>query len=189
MRYDLHVHLNIHAEEGEMERYEYFAKINRLDVIGFVIHYNPKMSKRELRDYRDFVESLNVRAFAGLEIYYPTTKMPMNFDFYLIHFSNMIVDADILSQFESIIIAHPFAYGMRIDNSAIPIIKKRNIAVECNSAHFKSSFLPFYQELKKEGIMIPFGSDAHTPEEMGAMYDDLAHIFTPFYKLERHIFL
>ncbi len=189
MKYDLHVHINIHAEEGEMDRYEYFAKINGLEVVGFLIHYNPKMSKRELRDYRDFVESLNIRAFAGLEIYYPASKIPTNFDFYTIHFSNILVDADILSKFENIIIAHPFAYGMRLDSSAFPIIKKRNIAVECNSAHFENSLISFYRELEKEGVVIPFGSDAHTPEEMGAMFEDLSHIFTPFPEVERHMFL
>jgi histidinol phosphatase-like PHP family hydrolase len=180
MRYDMHVHLNIHSDEGEMEKYEYFAKMNNMDVVGFVIHYNPKMSKRELRDYRDFVESLNIKSLAGIELYYPFSKMPRGFDFYIVHFSNMSVDADILSHLREVIIAHPFAYGMNLDESSIPVMVRNNIAVECNSAHFFESLIPFYRRIREEGIRIPFGSDAHSPEEIGAGFDELKHIFTPF---------
>ena len=189
MRYDMHVHLNIHADEGEMEKYEYFAKMNNIDIVGFVIHYNPKMSKRELRDYRDFVESLNMRSLAGIELYYPFSKIPQGFDFYIVHFSNITVDADILSRLRDIIIAHPFAYGLNIDESSIPLMVKNRIEVECNSAHFSISLRSFYKRIKDEGIKIPFGSDAHTPEEIGAGYDELRDIFTPWEELEMHRFL
>jgi len=186
MKYDMHVHINIHGDEGEMERYEYFAKMNNLEVIGFVIHYNPKISRKELRDYRDFVESLNIRAYAGLEIYYPS-RYPGGFDFYLLHFSNVVVDAELLSSLRDVVIAHPFAYGMSIDASSLPIMVKNNIGVECNSAHFASSLRKFYTDIKREGICIPFGSDAHTPEEMGEGFEELSSIFSPFEEVERRI--
>jgi len=189
MRYDMHVHINIHGDEGEMEKYEYFAKMNRLDVVGFVIHYNPKMSRKELRDYKDFVYSLEINALSGLELYYPLEKIPSGFDFYILHFSNITVDADILSSFRDIIIAHPLSYGMRLANSAIPIIKRNNIGIECNSAHYTSRLQKFYYELKRENITIPFGSDAHTPEEIGAGFEELQGIFSPFEKVKRDLIL
>ena len=170
-----------------MEKYEYFAKINSLDLIGFVIHYNPKISRRELRDYRDFVNSLGIKALAGLEIYYPFEKIPGNFDFYTIHFSRINVDADILAPLQNIIIAHPFAYGMHLDVSAFNIIKRNHIAVECNSAHYTPKLRDFYEKLKNDNVIVPFGSDAHTPEEMGAGFDELIQLFSPLSEVKKYL--
>ncbi len=187
MRYDLHVHINIHGDEGEMERYEYYAKINNLDTVGFVIHYNPKMSRRELRDYRDFVYSLNLNALAGLELYYPIEKVPSGFDFHIVHFSRLTVDADTLAPLRDMIIAHPFAYEMHMDASAFGMLRRNNLAVECNSAHYSPRLRGFYEHLREEGVVVPFGSDAHTPDEMGSGFDELSDMFSPLDEVLRYL--
>ncbi len=184
MRYDFHVHYPLHADEGTIEMYELYAKMKNLELVGFVIHYDPKISKKELKDYVDTVSSFSIRTLCGVELYYPAGKIPAGFDFYLLHFSNILVDADILSKLEDVIIAHPFAYGMRMDESAIPLLIRNNIGVEYNSAHYTPNLKSFYEKLRNEGVNITFGSDAHSPYEIGEGYDAARQFITPFEKLK-----
>ncbi len=187
MIYDLHIHINPHADEGEIYEYEMYAKMLNIQVAGFVIHYVPTMPEKLLKNFRDVVSTFSVKAYTGVEIYYPATKEPSGFDYYLYHFSNIIVDAEILRRLESVIIAHPFAYGMKIDESAIPLMEKNNIAVECNSAHYHPKLKKFYNKLREYGIIIPFGSDAHTPGEMGSGFDELSDLISPLEKVENYL--
>ena len=179
MRYDMHVHLRVESD-ADIDKYEMYARMARLDIVGFVIHYSEGMGKRALRDYRDSVESMGIRALAGLELYYPFSTLPPGFDFYIIHFSDITVDADVLEKLKGVIIAHPFSYGMKIDPSSFEIMRKNGIAVECNSAHFSPGLNDFYARLKEIDIAIPFGSDAHSPEVMGAGMEDFMGCFSPY---------
>ena len=187
MIYDLHVHINPHADEGEIYEYEIYAKMRNMHAVGFVIHYVPAIPDRVLRDFRDIISTFTIKSYAGVEIYYPAKKIPKGFDYYLYHFSNTLVDAEILNRMENAIISHPFSYGMRIDESAIPVIEKRNIAVELNSAHFSVKLREFYNKLRSHGILIPFGSDAHNPQEIASGFEDLTDIFSPYEDVEKFI--
>ncbi len=187
MIYDLHVHINPHADEGEIYEYELYAKMRNPKFIGFVIHYAPTMPERVLKDFRDIVSTFTIKSYTGVEIYYPAKKVPRGFDYYLYHFSNIIVDADIIRELENVIIAHPFSYGMRIDESAISIIEKRSIAVELNSAHFKQKLRKFYERLKASNILIPFGSDAHSPLEIASGFEDFSDLLSPPEDVERFL--
>ncbi len=179
MRYDMHVHLRVESD-ADIDKYEMYAKMSRLDLVGFVIHYSERMGKRALRNYRNSVESMGIRALAGLELYYPFSTLPPGFDFYIVHFSDITVEAGILDKLREVIIAHPFAYGMKIDSTALDVMRKNKIAVECNSAHFSPGLSEFYARLKELGIVIPFGSDAHSPEELGAGMEDLRGCYSPY---------
>ncbi len=184
MIYDLHVHINPHAEEGKIYEYDTYAKMLHLDVVGFVTHYTPTMPEKLLRNFRDMISTFSIPALAGVEIYHPPKKLPKNFDYYLIHFSNVAIDADILGKYEDVIIAHPFAYGARISEEVLPILKKRNIGVEFNSSHYSEKHREFYKKSKEEGINITFGSDAHSPQEMGEGFENAKEFITPFKSLK-----
>ncbi len=187
MIYDLHVHINPHADEGEIYEYEIYAKMRNPEFVGFVIHYVPTMPERVLKDFRDIISTFSIKSYAGVELYYPPKKVPRGFDYYLYHFSKIIVDADLLRDLENVIIAHPFSYGMRIDESAIPVIERRGIAVELNSAHFTTKLREFYEKLKSQNILIPFGSDAHNPQEIASGFEDLLDLFSPPQDVEKFL--
>jgi len=184
MVYDLHIHINPHAAEGEIYEYDTYAKMLHLDYVGFVTHYTPSMPEKLLRDFRDIISTFTSNALAGVELHYPIKKVPRGFDYYILHFSNIMLDADILNRFHSMIIAHPFAYGMQISESLIPLFNKNELAIEYNSAHYKNSMREFYNACKEQGIQITFGSDAHSPSEMGEGFDYASRYITPFRELK-----
>ena len=183
MIYDLHVHINPHADAGEIYEYDMYAKMRNMDVVGFVIHYTPHLPERTLKNFRDMISTFSIESLAGVEIHYPSRKIPTGFDYYLYHFSNTTLEVDMLRNLEKVIIAHPFAYGMRIPDEILPVLSEKNIAIEYNSAHFTSKLMGFYEKCKKEGVEITFGSDAHSPQEIGEGFEKASSLITPYKKL------
>ena len=184
MIYDLHVHINPHAEEGEIYEYDTYARMLHMDLVGFVIHYTPTMPEKLLKNFRDILSTFSIRTLAGLEIHYPPKKFPKGFDYYLLHFSNIAIEADMLKRYQKVIIAHPFAYGSKISEDVLPILKDRKIGVEFNSSHYNDKFRWFYEKCKEHGINVTFGSDAHTPQEMGEGFEKGKDFITPMEHLE-----
>ena len=184
MSYDLHVHINPHADMGELYEYDMYAKMRNMNLVGFVIHYTPSIPERTLRNFRDLISTFSINSLAGVEVYYPPRKIPSGFDYYLYHFSNVLIEADMLKNMERVIIAHPFAYGMYLPEDVLPVLQEKEIAVEYNSAHFLPNLISFYKKCKERGIDITFGSDAHTPQEIGEGYDKAIELLTPYEKLK-----
>ncbi len=183
MIYDLHVHINPHADAGEIYEYDMYAKMRNMDIVGFVIHYTPKIPEKTLRNFRDMISTFSIKSLVGVELYYPPRKIPSGFDYHLYHFSNITLEADMLRNAEKIIIAHPFAYGMYVPDDVLDILNEKNIAVEYNSAHFTSNLIGFYKKCKERGIDITFGSDAHSPQEIGEGFEKVENLITPYEKL------
>ncbi len=178
------MHINPHASEGEIYEYDIYTKMTNIDTVGFVIHYTPRTPEKLLRRFRDTISTFSVRALAGVELHYPFRKMPRGFDYYLLHFSNVEVDTDILKHLSNMIIAHPFAYGMRISEYVLELLSEKNIALEFNSAHFEEKHIGYYKMAKQRGIQITFGSDAHTPQEIGEGFEKAEGIVNNFQSLK-----
>ncbi len=182
MKYDLHIHLPQAISDDVLTAYEIAIRNSGLKVGGFVIHYTEKYGKRNFKNLVDVVETLGVKSIAGVEIYYPSTTVPSGAEYTLIHFRDIIIEHEAIlkiSKLNNPIIAHPLSYNSNFTSEAMQILKKYGITVEYNSAHIRADMHQFYSTLKADGVEISFGSDAHTPYEICAGFEQAREFITP----------
>ncbi len=175
MKHDVHIHVPPGADEEVVRAYGFTAEMLDYDLYGFVVHHGQSTSAY-LRYLDSILSTYSITYLLGWEV--RVSRLFRSGELILAH-PEGLVDAEVarkLVKHAVDVLAHPFSYGAQIHESAVEVLAAGEVAVEVNGAHPGDFHRGRYAKLAERGVSLVFGSDAHSPEEIGSgweMYESL----------------
>ncbi len=175
MKHDIHVHIPPGADEDTVRAYGFAAEMLNYDLYGFVVHHGQTTSAY-LRYLDSILSTYSISYLIGWEV--RVSRLFRSGELIIAH-PEGIVDAEVARKLVKNavdVLAHPFSYGAHIHESAVDVLVAGEVSVEVNGAHPGDFHRERYMKLVDSGVALVFGSDAHSPEEIGSgweMYESL----------------
>jgi|GEM_PF-6931513 histidinol phosphatase-like PHP family hydrolase len=170
MKHDIHIHIPPGADEETVRAYGFAAEMLDCDLYGFVVHHGQSTSAY-LRYLDSILSTYSISYLLGWEV--RVSRLFRSGELILAH-PEGIVDAEVARKLVKCavdVLAHPFSYGAHIHGSAVEVLAAGEVAVEVNGAHPGDFHRGRYLKLSESGVSLVFGSDAHSPGEMGSGWE------------------